>query len=481
MKSLKMLVCVGTLLCGAFAGPGALADAGAIRREALYDKLDGGVALLVAAPELFTAWRAHRYDPNYFPQEFKQEVAFYYLTGIEESGAALLIDGKARRSTLYFRQGTSGDRPPMAISGYADVKPRSALVADVESLADRKPTFYLLLGEGDVAIESGVIVASQSPFPEGLGTPTDFQEDLRAALKTRYPWMQFRNLDPVLALLRAVKDQNEIAVMKAAAQMTARAMLENIRSMKPGVTEGELDGVSRFVCRREGAQRIPYSEDIQSGPNLLLSYWDFFGNYHKHDRRAQAGEMALIDTACEYNYYQSDMARTVPVSGSFTPSQRASYLLYLQGYKAALAAIRPGATQRDISLALVNAIRDARRSLKDEYLIDAADDIISRYESGVPLGHFVDMYVYGAGDAERPLVPGQILTIEPAMVIKGLLSRIVVEDLILVTARGHEILTDSVPREPEELRRLMKEDGVLTMFNKSRPAPVVTVGATVTY
>lgn len=478
---LKAYVIAGSLLLGQFASAGAPADSGTTRREALYDKLGGEVALLVAAPELFTAWRAHRYDPSYFPQEFKQEVAFYYLTGVEEPGAALIIDGKTRRSTLYLRQGSGDSKPPSAIAGYAAVKPRSALVADVESLAERKPTIYLLLGEGDVAIESGVIVASQSPFPEGLTTPTDFQEDLRAALTVRFPWMQFRNLDPVLASLRAIKDPEEIAVMKAAAQMTSRAMLENIRSMKPGVTEGELDGVSRFVCRREGAQRIPYSEDIQSGPNLLLSYWDFFGNYYKHDRRVQAGELALIDTACEFNYYQSDMARTVPVSGSFTPSQLAGYTLYLGGYKAALAAIRPGATQRDISLALVNAIRDARRSLKGAYLIEAADDIIDRYESGVPLGHFVDMYVYGAGDADKPLVPGQILTIEPAMVIKGLASRIVVEDLILVTAQGNEILTDSVPRDPEELRRLMTQEGILTFFNKNRPTPVATVGASATH
>ena len=134
---------------------------------------------------------------------------------------------------------------------------------------------------------------------------------------------------------------------------------------------------------------------------------------------------------------------------------------YIQRYRAALATIKPGALQRDISLALVAAIREERRGLKESYLIDAADDIIARYESGVPLGHFVDMYVYGAGDADRPLVPGQILTIEPAMVVKGLATRLVVEDLILVTPHGREILTDSVPREPDDIAHVVAEEGLL--------------------
>lgn len=472
MQQIRKLSIALCLILGALHGRAAVADPAA-RREALYDKLHGGVALLVAAPELFTAWRAHRYDPSYFPEEFKQEVFFYYLSGLEDPGAALLIDGRTRRTTLYLREDAKTPRSALPSSDYAEVKPRAALVGDVEALKERKPPFYLLLGEGDVAIESGIVVPSNSPFPEGLKQPTDAQEDLRDSLQARFPWMSIHNLDPLVASLRGVKDKEEIALMRAAALMTSRAMMENMRSVAPGVTEGQLEGVSRFVCRREGAQRIPYSEDIQSGPNLLLSYWDFFGTYDKHDRSLQPGELALLDTACEYRYYQSDMARTVPVSGKFTPEQRAVYMLYMQGYRAALAAIKPGALQRDISLALVAAIREAKRGLKEPYLIDAADDIIARYESGVPLGHFVDMYVYGAGDADRPLVPGQILTIEPAMVVKGLATRLVVEDLILVTANGREVLTDSVPREPDEVAAVVAEEGLLDWFNKVRSAPVV--------
>lgn len=454
--------------------PGTLIDAGqvqtkdyAARRERLYDRLQGGVALLVAAPEFFTAFRSHRYDPTYFPQEYKQELFFYYLSGLEEPGAALLIDGKNRRTTLYYRDTTPADQ--VGAVPFDAAKPRAQLVTDLAAIVGQRPTVYILLGEGDERIESGIMVDSQLPFPEGLRQPTNMQQDLRDALIARIPEIRIRNLDPIVADIRSIKDTGEISLMRQTGHMTAQAMLENIRSVRVGYKESELAGVSRFVCRQQGAQRIPYSEDIQGGESANLSYWTYFGSYDKHDQVLAEGDLLYIDTACEYNYYQGDMARTVPVNGRFTHEQKALYELYMTGYQAALDAIRPGATEADVSLALVNAMRRALPSLRAAYLRAGAQDIIDRYKTGVPLGHFVDMYVYGAGSPQEPLRPGQILTIEPSMFVKTKgLARITVEDLILVTKDGREILTDKVPRTVAGIEDVMTQPGILPWY-KSHP------------
>jgi Xaa-Pro aminopeptidase len=440
------------------------------RREALYPMLGGGVALLIAAPDLFSAMRSHRYDPTYFPQEHKQELAFYYLSGIEEAGAALLIDGANRTTTLYRTADTEMPSAELSALGLFAAKPRTALVHDLRGLAARRPTLYLLLGAPDERIEGGILMDGGRRFPDGLGQPSDEQQDLRNALEAQFAWMEFDNLEPLVAKLRVVKDRDEIARIRHAARIASEAMKEILRSIRVGVWESELSGVSRFVCRRHGAQRIGYSEDIQSGPSGHMTYWDFFSAYDKHDRVLKRGDLVFVDAACEYRYYQSDMARTVPASGVFSAPHRRVYMLYMQAYDAALRSIRPGATQREIALAFVSTLNKSRSTLRDRYLVAALEDAIERYKTGEPLGHFVDMYVYGSGDPAQPLVPGQVLTIEPVMMLPAPHpGRITVEDLVLVTDTGHDVLTRSVPRSPASLERLMAEEGLLDWYARSRP------------
>jgi Xaa-Pro aminopeptidase len=429
------------------------------RREKLYPKLGGGIALLLAEADFSTNWQAHRYDPAYTVNEFKQEVHFQYLTGLgaSESNAVLLVDGAGRASDLYMLQASDEKKRELLAAGFRAVKPRSELVQDLDALAGRKPVVYLLLGREDF-----FPFPKQKIFPEGLEEPTDRQRDFAAALKRRFGWMEIRNLDPILTEMRSVKDAEEIATLRKAVSISSLGLLETLRSVRPKVRESALAGVARFACRENGAEREAYSEDLQSGPNFMKSFLDILNAHDKLDRVMESGEVMLVDLSCEYHYYKTDLARTAPVSGKFTPEQRALYDLYLVAYRAALAAVRPGATQRDIALASVEAMRKELPRLEDDVLKRGAESYIERHESGAPLGHYVDYYLGGAGDAAKPLVPGQIFVIEPVMKLPDRNNfRVTLEDMILVTENGHEVLSDILPMEAEEIEKVIAEPGLL--------------------
>ena len=428
------------------------------RRAALYDKLNGGVALLLAQPDFSTTWQAHRYDPSYTPQEFKQEVHFYYLTGLAVKSAVLLVDGKERETTLYLRDEAKEKDSVPASSALDRVAPMTSLLGDLDALAERRPAIYLLLGRQPGEIPFG----SKKIFPEGLGEPTDRQQDLKASLSSRFGWMEFQNLDPLLTELRTVKDAEEVESIRRAVEISSLGLLETLRSVRPGIRESELAGVSRFIYRKEGAQRLAYSEDLQSGPNFMKSFVEIFNHYNKLDRVMEAGEVMLVDLSCEYNYYKTDVARTAPISGKFTAQQRALYDIYLVAYRAALDAIKPGATQKDITMAAVETMRKQLPDLKEDYLVRGAEDYMARYETGRPLGHYVDYFVGGAGDRSKPLVPGQVFVIEPVMRLPDLNNfRITLEDMILVTPDGYEILSKILPMEAEDIEKIIAEPGLL--------------------
>ena len=428
------------------------------RRQRLFDRLDGGIALLVAEADFSTNWQAHRYDPGYFVGEFKQEVHFHYLTslGSSESNAVLLVDGATRASDLYMLPVSEEKKRELLSAGFRAVKPRSELVNDLGALAGRKPAVYLLLGREDFLPFPKVTI-----FPEGLDEPTDRQRDFQSSLSRRFDWMEFRNLDPILTEMRAVKDAPEIATIRRAVEISSLSLLETLRSVRAGVRESQLAGVARFACRQNGSQRAAYSEDLQSGPNFMKSFIELFNHYDKFDRVMEAGEVMLVDLSCEYDYFKTDLARTAPVSGTFTKEQRALYDLYLVAYRAALATIRPGVTQRDIALASVEALKKELPKL-DSSLRRGAESYIKRHESGAPLGHYVDYYIGGAGDPSKPLVPGQVFVIEPVMALPDFNNfRVTLEDMILVTENGYEVLSGILPMEAAEIEKIIAAPGLL--------------------
>jgi Xaa-Pro aminopeptidase len=268
----------------------------------------------------------------------------------------------------------------------------------------------------------------------------DVQALAEAAMEAR---RSLSDLGKALAESRLVKDSLEIARLRRAIDITAAAQREAMRGAEPGMFEYELEAIVEYVFRSFGAERVGFPTIVGSGPNSVILHHD------TNRRRTTAGDLVVIDAGAEYGYYTADVTRTFPVSGEFTPRQRGIYELVLATQKTVIAAVRPGVT----IWALEGIARRYMREHSGELCGDATCD--RYFVHG--LCHWLGMDVHDVGDYTRALEPGMVLTVEPGIYLadEGLGVRI--EDDVLVTETGHEVLSATAPKSVEEIESLMAE------------------------
>lgn len=384
---------------GSPAGP-VPAERLAARRAALLERLGSGVAVVPSA-ELRSLERDHPQDSDY-----RESNGFFYLTGLEAPGARLVL--VARRSgpdstILYLPEREPGrDRwvgPSLGpgteasrLSGISDVRP---LPGDTLQLADRR---------------------------------------------TRGERISPRQVEMELAALRQVKDADEIRRIRRAVEITAEALLEAMAGLRPGMYEYELEGVVEHGFRRRGAERLGFPSIVGSGINGTVLHYD------ENRRRMGEGDLVVIDVGAEYGYYAADLTRTLPVSGRFTPRQRELYELVLGAQEAAIAAVRPGADLRALD-------RIAREYLRERSGNRCGSGCDRHFVHG--LSHWLGLNVHDPGSYTRRLEPGMVLTVEPGIYLPAESLGIRIEDVLLVTPDGAELLSSGLPRSAAAIERAM--------------------------
>lgn len=439
------------------------------RRGAVYDAIGReAVALVQGAPS----------PPSH--TRFRQSNDFYYLSGIEVPHAYLALNGRTRQATLYLphrnTRREAGEGKLLSSEDADEIKKLSGIeaVAPVESLAEALArgvqmgvrTVYLPMAPAEGAVTSRDLalraVADQANDPWDGGTPREGR--LPELLRQRFPSYALADLSPTLDELRLIKSPAEIALIKKATRLACLALQEAMRSTVPGLVEHELDGLAKFFFFRHGAQDESYYSLIASGPNA------WYPHYAAGKRVMQAGELLLMDYAPDVGYYQSDITRQWPVSGRFSPEQRALYTFYLRTYRALLKAIRPGQTAAEI-LRVAHAEWDkilaTSQFLKPEHEQAArafVEDAKRGAERFAILGHWVGMSVHDVGSFQGALRPGMVLTIEPQFRIPEEKGYIRLEDLIIVTETGIEVPSDWLPSDPDAIEKLMAEEGLLQRY-----------------
>jgi Xaa-Pro aminopeptidase len=247
------------------------------------------------------------------------------------------------------------------------------------------------------------------------------------------------------APLRLVKDDDELTRLRKAITLTTGAEREAMATIKPGVYEYEAEAVIEYAFRRGGAERLGFPSIVGSGPNSVALHYD------KNRRKMEAGDVVVMDIGAEFGYLTADVTRTAPVSGTFTPRQRAIYRLVLATQQTAIDSVRPG-----IDIPRLNQIARA-------YLQAHSDTLCGNVSCDKyfvhGLSHWLGMDVHDVGALRTPLAPGMVLTVEPGIYLpqEGLGVRI--EDDVLVTADGHEVLSSGAPRQPEEVEALVRRGG----------------------
>lgn len=413
----------------------------------------GGIGILPASPA-----KLRSRDVEY---PYRQDSDFLYLTGFAEPEAiAVLAPGRSSGEYILFcrerdaaREVWDGQRvgPERAVAEYGadDAFPIADADEILPGLIEQAERVYCTMGtnpEFDARL-IGWVNALRGHGGPGTHTPDEFIA-----------------LDHLLHDMRLYKSRAELSSMRRAAAVAVKAHLRAMAFCRPGLYEYEIEAEFLHEFRRNG-MRPSYLPIVGSGPNACVLH------YSTNGRRMQAGELLLVDAGCEYDYYASDVTRTYPVSGRFSGVQRAIYDLVLQAHEKALAAVRPGNHWNDPHDA---ALRVIVRGLRRLGLLEGSFPAIMR--SGAyrqffmhRTGHWLGMDVhdvgdYKVGDQWRVLEPGMTLTIEPGIYLPpaaaGVSRRwqgigVRIEDDVLVTDDGAELLTGDLPREAGEVEALV--------------------------
>jgi Xaa-Pro aminopeptidase len=431
----------------------------AARRAAVMKQIGDGVAILQGTTE----------RPG--EQPLRQSNQFFYLCGVNEPRAILVIDGKAKRSTLYLFGGAErrarmfgsamvpGEAAVKA-TGLEAVRPREDFAEAVASFAREGRTIYTpfrpeVLGN---ASSSDVVGLARNTKEDPWDGRASREETFIQKLKALGASVNVQNLDPMLDAMRAFKSPREIAVIREVTRITGLAIMEAMRESRPGLYEYELQAPAEFVFKKYGSQGAAYFALIATGQNTLYSH------YHFNTAKLQDGDMVQFDYAPEYKYYVSDVTRVFPANGKFTAWQREYYTIYLRLYQALMTSIKVHVAPRDIikdAVVKMDAIM-AGYKFTDPKIKEAATQFVERYRTSKAnsLGHTIGLEVHDVRLPTETLEPGQLFTIEPAMKIPELNLGIRLEDVILMTETGYENMSAFVPVEIAEIEKLMAEPGL---------------------
>ena len=414
--------------------------------------------------------------PGRESRRFRQTNEFYYLTGLEAPGAYAVIDGRGGATTVYLphrdEKRERSDGPTVvaeevdrvqAITGAHAVAGTDRLSLDIASRLFAAPcTVYVLLApaEGAATSRDGAFAAAAWEASDPLGGTLTSEAALADALRFHYPHCPLRDLSPHLDQLRLYKSGHELELMRTAARLCGEAIIEAMRSTAVGVREYQLEAVASFVHRQGGAAGPGYEAIVAGGANA------WHGHYNANDAMLQDGDLVLMDFAPDYGYYTSDIGRMWPVNGVFEPWQREIYGFVLDYLVALLARIKPGVTPEwvlnDASAAMRSNL-EQRRFSKTIYR-DACERALS-FEGH--LSHPVGMAVHDVGDyRNKEFEPGLVFSVDPMIWVPEERLYIRIEDTVALTERGLENLTGFVPREMDEIERLVGNSGLLQQWSE---------------
>jgi len=420
------------------------------------------VAIIPAAGE---AVRSH--DTNY---RYRQNSDFFYLTGFEEPDAiAVIAPASDKKFTLFvrprdpereiwdgYRAGVAG-----AVRDYSadESFPLAEFDAKLAEILDGPASLYYAFGNGSPELDSKII-RQLSLMRETNRKPLE-------------PPAKIVDPTTIIHEMRVLKSEAEVEIMQRAADIAAAAHVEAMKAVRPGMKEYEVEAMIEAFFRREGSAGPSYTSIIGSGTNAtVLHYITNMDTLHD-------GDLLLVDAGAEYKGYASDITRTFPINGKFTPAQRDIYDLVLETQMSCIDMVRPGVRLEDLKTHSVEMLTEGMVRLGllkgDPKKLIEEKKYMQFYMHN--LGHYLGIDVHDAGryyfnGESRAAEVGMVMTIEPGLYIspdtknipegfnhdvpeKYLGIGVRIEDDVLVTENGARVLTHKVPKDAGEIEALM--------------------------
>jgi Xaa-Pro aminopeptidase len=398
---------------------------------------------------------------------FAQEENFYYLTGHNEEGAGLILlpalksgayqdswDGP--REILFLpeknpdKEKWNGVRlspfdPSIAArTGFSTVQPFSQMRLNVEKLAKLYPNFHTIL-----------------PYEKELG---GYPHEAAVVdwLQLAAPQAKLKDIRAQIGALRQIKSPGEIAFLKQAINLSLDSHIEAMKMMRPGLYEYQVAAKMVEVQAMGGSEAEGYAPIVGAGPNSTALH------YAKLSRKIADGDIVVLDVGAQFSGYSADITRTLPASGKFTPRQREIYDIVLGAQNAALAAMKPG-----VSFSCKGK-KDGLMNIAYDYINSHGKDLHGKslgpyFIHG--LGHHIGLDVHDPGEYCRPLQAGMVVTVEPGVYLPEENLGVRIEDDVLLTQTGYQLLSERLPRNPAEIEEIMAGAAAKARASKEKTSP----------
>ncbi len=392
----------------------------------------------------------NRTADQYFP--FRQNSDLFYLTGINQEKTTLMmapgIEDESLREILVIRR----SNPKLETwEGHKLTREEAGLISGIK-IVKFDDEIESLIAPVMMQVENVYL-----NLPEYLKFIPELPvRDLRKGeeLMKKFPVHHYERLAPVMRDLRVAKSEEEISLIREACDITRKAFLNTLQSVKPGMTEYEIEALITYDFIKEGARGHAYQPIIASGSNACILH------YIDNNDTCSDGDLLLMDFGAEYGNYAADCTRTIPVNGKFTARQRDLYNSVLDVLKFARSLMKPGSTINKIHQEVCRKFEKEhiRLGLYTAQAVEGQDKENPLYQQYYMHGtsHFLGLDVHDVGSKDQEFRPGMVLTCEPGIYLPGEQTGIRLENNILITRDGNVDLMKDIPIEVDEIEELMR-------------------------
>ncbi|WP_420829091.1 aminopeptidase P family protein [Brevibacillus fulvus] len=387
---------------------------------------------------LFSGFAPHKSaDATY---TFTVNRNFYYLTGVDREQMILLISkqGGKTTETLFIERADPvmekwvGKKTTVeearAASGIAQIRFVDQFTVQLNRIMSNGRYRYLYLD------------LEQTGWDSPVGKAQQFADEM---LK-RYPYLSVQNVYPQLAKMRTIKSPEEVSLIKKAIEITKQGILQMWEHARPGQMEYQLEAYFNFTLRAAGVKEHAFAPIVASGGNATILHYE--ENHHP----VKDGSLVLLDLGASYQYYNADISRTFPINGKFSERQKLIYQIVLKAELETIKAVKPGVPFRSLNERTKQVLAEELIKIG---LIKKPEELSRYYYHGV--SHYLGLDTHDVGEYDRVLAPGMVLTIEPGLYIAEEEIGIRIEDDVLVTETGCEVLSQDLIKTVDEIEAFM--------------------------